>query len=104
MGDDFSAVDLPRMPPARGILLELDFETLKPFLKPGNVEVMNGYKGLQMPWALDKEGVEFDKPSYVRRIWNEGGKPGSDGSYISGEKVQSLEEAQSSIGTSSAVE
>jgi trans-aconitate 3-methyltransferase len=85
------------------ILLKLDFETLGPYLMPGNKEVMSGYKGLEMPWSLRSPCNEFDRGSYVRRVWNENGVPETDGSFMCGEKAQSLEDAESSVATSSSV-
>lgn len=93
----------PQSEAIQRILLKLDFETLDPFLMPSNREVMNGYKGLEMPWSLTHGSVAFDRESYIRRVWNEAGRPEPDGSYMCGEKVQSIEDAQSSVGTSSSV-
>ena len=96
----------PSMPHAQEvqrILLELDFETLKPYQMPGNVEVMTGYKGLQMPWMLAKKCTAFNEASFVRKVWNEDGKPEADGSYMCGEKLQTLEAVERAVGTTSAV-
>lgn len=90
-------------PKVQQILTELDFDTLKDFVLPGNMEVMNGYTGLQMPWLLKQKCDAFDKESYVRKVWNEGGKPSEDGTFFAGEKLETLEQVESSIGTSSAV-
>lgn len=87
----------------QGILLKLDFETLDPFLMPGNREVMNGYKGLEMPWTFDQSSVDFVRQSYVRSVWNGEGRPEPDGSYMCGEKTQSIDDAQRSVATSSSV-
>jgi hypothetical protein len=64
---------------------------------------MNGYKGMEMPWTFDPSSIDFDRESYIRRVWNEEGRPGPDGSYMCGEKTQSIEAAQSSVATSSSV-
>jgi hypothetical protein len=93
----------PQSEAIQRILLKLDFETLDPFLMPGNREVMNGYKGLEMPWTFDQSSLDFDRASYTRRVWNEEGRLGPDGSYMCGEKTQSIEDAQSSVATSSSV-
>ena len=96
----------PSQPYGEGIqriLLNLDFESLGPHLIPGNREVMSGYKGLVMPWSIRSPCTEFDRGSYVRRVWNENGLPEVHGSYMCGDKVQSLEDAESSVATSSSV-
>jgi hypothetical protein len=78
-------------------------ETLKSYQMPGSVQVMSGYNNLQMPWTLSQPMTAFNERLFVRRVWNEGGRLEVDGTLMCGELVQTLEDAEQSIGATSAV-
>lgn len=85
------------------ILLELEQVTLAPYSKPGNLSVMRLYDNLTMPWELTSSCDAFPKSSYSRQVWNDHGRPGSDGAYICEERSMTLDEAEKAIGTISPV-
>lgn len=85
------------------LLMELELETLGPYTKHGNRLLMGLYKDLEMPWSLFPKVSSFAQSSYRREIWNPDGVPNADGSYMCGERIMTLEEAEKAIATISAV-
>ena len=85
------------------ILFELEQETLGPYQKAGNWNLMGLYKDFQMPWSLSVPCSSLPESTYRRQIWNEGGVAGDDGSYVCGERSMTLEETEQAIATISSV-
>ena len=64
---------------------------------------MGLYRDLSMPWELREGCAGFGEEGFRRRVWNEGGRAGEDGTFFSGEKVGRVEEVERAVATISAV-
>jgi SAM-dependent methyltransferase len=93
----------PHADEVQKILIELEQGTLGPYQKAGNWSLMGLYNDLRMPWSISTPCNDFPESSYSRQVWNPNGMPEPDGSYVCGEKVMTLDEAEQAIATISAV-
>ena len=87
----------------QNMLFELEQETLGPYQKPGNWNLMGLYNDFQMPWSLSPACESFSKSRYQRQVWNENGVAGDDGTYVCSERLTTLHDAEKAIATISAV-
>ena len=85
------------------MLAELEQGTLGPWQREGNWGLMGLYRDLGMPWELRGGCAGFGEEGFRRRVWNEGGRAGEDGTFFSGEKVGRVEEVERAVATISAV-
>lgn len=88
---------------AHRVLSDLEQGTLGPYQTPANWSLMNLYEDMKMPWSIANPCTAFPKSLSRRRVWNSRGQPEQDGSYVCGERVLTLDEAEKSVGTISAV-
>jgi len=93
----------PQAEEANRIMQTLLHETLEPFQSPGNVMVMENYKGLKMPWDVAWNNKVFDQEAAITKVWNEGGRAEEDGSFLAGVISGPLNIVEMGFGTASAV-
>ena len=90
----------------------MEFETLAPYMLPGNMHCRHLYRDLPLPWSCDSSTLsreqelrlgEFEEGGFVRKTYNEDGRlEGSDTEFMRTEEAD-VKRIVGALGTSSAV-
>ena len=99
----------PNFEAVQAAMDHLENELLLPYHTAGNMLSRSGYADLAMPWDADMTLDSFDKPSFVRKVWDRDGVPsappnadGSPGPFLTHRETK-LTDIERALRTSSSV-
>jgi SAM-dependent methyltransferase len=92
---------MPNATVIQAALDEIDERELKPFMEPGNLLTRDLYVDLKLPWMLSPPSVDFDKTTFLRKVW---GPEDAEEFFMGGSMTMTLDQMEKIMSTASPVQ